>query len=186
MKKKTVGFVAVAALGFAASASAQSYTVEFEDFGPITGGDFANLWEVGDLTGNITAIEGNFVLDDGSGGFTTWASDLSTMLIAGNDIEDPLVSQTGGFSNFGADEYNLWDDGNAGDPGTTVNAIVELDTAIDASTVSGWLGNGYVSEGNFGVWSGSITYHGASLVPAPGVLALLGVAGLVGVRRRRN
>jgi MYXO-CTERM domain-containing protein len=35
-----------------------------------------------------------------------------------------------------------------------------------------------------GSWSGTITLYGVDVVPAPGALALLGVAGLAGRRRR--
>ncbi|MSR70349.1 MAG: PEP-CTERM sorting domain-containing protein, partial [Phycisphaerales bacterium] len=45
-------------------------------------------------------------------------------------------------------------------------------------------GNGYGAAGTSGTFTGSITLHGVSAVPAPGAIALLGLAGLVGRRRR--
>ncbi|NCF41254.1 MAG: PEP-CTERM sorting domain-containing protein, partial [Planctomycetia bacterium] len=35
-----------------------------------------------------------------------------------------------------------------------------------------------------GTWNGTFTLFGVNLVPAPGALALLGMAGLAGRRRR--
>jgi MYXO-CTERM domain-containing protein len=48
-----------------------------------------------------------------------------------------------------------------------------------------WLGNGYGASGTSGTWTGSITLIGVNAVPAPGAVALLGVAGLAAGRRRR-
>jgi hypothetical protein len=45
-----------------------------------------------------------------------------------------------------------------------------------------WIGNGYGAAGTSGTWTGTITLIG--VVPAPGAVALLGLAGLTGRRRR--
>ena len=49
-------------------------------------------------------------------------------------------------------------------------------------TMSIWIGNGYGAAGTSGTWTGSITLLGVT--PAPGAIALVGLAGLVGRRRR--
>jgi hypothetical protein len=49
------------------------------------------------------------------------------------------------------------------------------------SPVTGWTGSG--ATGSYTI---SLTGAGAWAVPAPGAIALLGLAGLVGTRRRRN
>jgi xanthosine utilization system XapX-like protein len=49
--------------------------------------------------------------------------------------------------------------------------------------MSVWIGNGYGATGTSGTWTGTITLIGVN-VPAPGAIALLGLAGLVGRRRR--
>jgi MYXO-CTERM domain-containing protein len=48
-----------------------------------------------------------------------------------------------------------------------------------------YIGNGYGGSGTSGTWTGTITLIGIDEVPAPGALALLGVAGLSARRRRR-
>ena len=63
----------------------------------------------------------------------------------------------------------------------SVNAIVFSGTGADPKI---WLGNGYGAAGTSGTWTGSITLIGVNAIPAPGALALLGVAGLAGRRRR--
>jgi MYXO-CTERM domain-containing protein len=51
-------------------------------------------------------------------------------------------------------------------------------------TQSIWIGNGYSANYNFGTWSGTITLLGVTAVPAPGAMALLGLAGFCSRRRR--
>jgi MYXO-CTERM domain-containing protein len=95
--------------------------------------------------------------------------------------------QVGGFSNLGATQRLFWANGGSSAPGTTV---------IDSKTVNPivfgglgqaniWVGNGYGGTGTSGTWTGSITLIGVNAVPAPGAVALLGVAGLAAGRRRR-
>ena len=63
----------------------------------------------------------------------------------------------------------------------SVNPIVFSGSAADPMI---WLGNGYGAAGTSGTWTGSITLVGVNAVPAPGALALLGVAGFAARRRR--
>jgi len=51
-------------------------------------------------------------------------------------------------------------------------------------SLSVWIGNGYGAAGTSGTWTGTITLIGVNAVPAPGAIALLGLAGLAGRRRR--
>ena len=80
-----------------------------------------------------------------------------------------------------------WANGGSSAPGTTVidsksvNAISFSGTSADATI---WLGNGYGASGTSGTWTGSITLIGVNAVPAPGAIALVGLAGLAGRRRR--
>jgi MYXO-CTERM domain-containing protein len=71
-----------------------------------------------------------------------------------------------------------------------VTGTVNLTTALsfignDAIDGVIWVGNGYGASGSSGTWTGTITLIGIDEVPAPGALALLGVAGLSARRRRR-
>jgi len=95
--------------------------------------------------------------------------------------------QVGGFSNLGAAQRLSWANGGSSVPGTPV-----IDTKSVNPIVFGglgqpniWVGNGYGASGTSGTWTGSITLIGVNAVPAPGAVALLGVAGLAAGRRRR-
>jgi MYXO-CTERM domain-containing protein len=70
--------------------------------------------------------------------------------------------------------------------GTVVSSTVNFLTPVNMATrdLSVYLGNGYGAGGTSGTWTGSITLLGVTAVPAPGAIALLGLAGLVGRRRR--
>ena len=100
--------------------------------------------------------------------------------------------QIGGFSNLSAAQRYFWPSGGSSAPGTTSVGTVNIATALlftgDAA-VDGtvWIGNGYGFSGTSGTWTGTVTLHGVNAVPvpAPGAMALLGVAGLAARRRRR-
>lgn len=102
--------------------------------------------------------------------------------------------QIGGFSNLGAPAgfRYTWPNGASSAPGTTSVGSVNLTTALaftgDAA-VDGtvWIGNGYGATGTSGTWTGTVTLFGVNAVPvpAPGAMALLGVAGIAARRRRR-
>jgi MYXO-CTERM domain-containing protein len=92
----------------------------------------------------------------------------------------------GGFSNLSAGQRYFWPNGGSSAPGTTAIGSVSLTAPItmDGSDLIVWIGNGYGAAGTSGTWSGTITLHGVDAVPAPGAIALLGLAGLAGRRRR--
>ncbi len=54
---------------------------------------------------------------------------------------------------------------------------------MNGSDLNVWIGNGYSFAGSSGTWTGTVTLHGVN-VPAPGAIALLGLAGLTARRRR--
>ena len=104
-------------------------------------------------------------------------------------LTNPVREAIGGFSNLGAAQRYTWANGGSSAPGTTVTGTVNLTTALaftNNAAVDGtiWLGNGYGAAGTSGTWTGSITLIGVNAVPAPGAIALLGLAGLAGRRRR--
>jgi hypothetical protein len=94
--------------------------------------------------------------------------------------------QCGGFSNLQAAQRYYWPNGGSSAPGTTSIGTVNFNSPISltGSTMSVWVGNGYGASGTSGTFSGSVTLHGVNAIPAPGAVALLGLAGLVGRRRR--
>ena len=118
----------------------------------------------------------------------TYADDLC-VYVSPVTLATGGLLQVGGFSNLGATERISWSNGGSSAPGTTVIDTVTLGTALvftgSASDAAVWLGNGYNTTTS-GTWTGSITLIGVEAIPAPGAVALLGLAGLAGSRRRRG
>ena len=175
-----------AALGLASAASADiTITLNNQTF---AGFQFQQILDYTQfqIVGTLTGATINATLN--SSVAYTYADDLTIYV----DIE-PLGTggrlQIGGFSNlFAAQNYD-WPTGASSAPGTTTTGTVNLTTALAFTgnkAVDGtiWVGNGYGGSGTSGNWSGTITLHGINAVPAPGALALLGLAGLAGRRRR--
>ena len=147
---------------------------------------FTEAYAAGSLTGTLTGVSVNATLN-ASVKFT-YADDLCVYMDAA-----PLgtfgLLQVGGFFNLSALHRYSWPNGGSSTPGTTVSGTVNLTTAINMAatanaTQSIWIGNGYGGSGNAGTWTGTITLIGVN-VPAPGAVALLGLAGAIGGRRRR-
>ena len=179
MNKAQTILGAVAAASLAGVASAD-ISLDFENF-IAAGANFNMMSDAnGDtLDGSITDAVGDFVLNSGEN--FTWADDLCVM-IANEDLSE-LYMQIGGYSDFGAAYRYTWPTGASGDAGTAGGGVAMAGENIDVSGYKLWLGNGYASGGN-GDWTGSIDLAGISFVPAPGALALLGLAGIAGRRRR--
>jgi hypothetical protein len=182
MKTFIASTVAAAAVVSAASADV---TVTFASQ-TWTGFNFSDLTaEFGGFTGTLTGVSVNATLDASTA--YTYADDLYVYVDAAPLSTGGLL-QVGGFSNLGALQRVFWANGGSSTPGTTVidsvavNGIAFTGTSADAII---WLGNGYGAGGTSGTWTGSITLIGVNAIPAPGALALLGVAGLAGTRRRR-
>ena len=186
MKNVLVAGVAAAALASAASADI-TVTLAGNTF---TGFNFAQFVDYTqyNIVGSLTGASINVTLD-ASVAFT-YADDLCVYV----DIE-PLSTtgflQVGGFSNLSAAQRYSWPNGGASAPGTTSIGTVNFTTALTFTgnkAIDGtvWIGNGYGAAGTSGTWSGTVTLHGinAVAVPAPGAIALLGLAGLAGRRRR--
>jgi hypothetical protein len=180
---KKIALVAGLAAAVAGTASAD-VTVTFTNQ-TWTGFNFTDLSAIyGGFTGTLTGVSVNATLNASTS--STYADDLCVYV----DIA-PLgtggLLQVGGFSNLGASQRLSWANGGASAPGTTVidsksvNPIVFGGSAADAKI---WLGNGYGAAGTSGTWTGSITLIGVNAVPAPGAIALVGLAGLAGRRRR--
>jgi hypothetical protein len=174
-----LGAVAAASLAGAASAD---INLTFDNF--IAAGAQFSMTDDGagnsDLAGTVDSALGAFTLNSGEN--FTWADDLCVM-IANDDLSE-LHMQIGGYSDFGATHRFVWPTGASGDPGTAAGGTVDIG-GIDVTGYKLWLGNGYGSGGD-GDWSGGIDLVGSvEYVPAPGALALLGLAG-VSARRRRN
>jgi len=183
MKFVLASSVAAAALASAASADV---TVTFTNQ-TWTGFNFSDLSAAyGGFSGTLTGVSVNATLN-ASVSFT-YADDLCVYVDVAPLSTGGLL-QIGGFSNLSAAQRYTWPNGGSSAPGTTVIGTVNLTTALaftGNAAVDGtiWLGNGYGASGTSGTWTGSITLIGVDAVPAPGAIALLGLAGLAGRRRR--
>ena len=175
MKLGTFATAGLASALIAGAASAD-VTVDVLEFSA-TGGVFEEIFANGTLSGTLTGVGVDVVLT-GSENFT-WADDFT--IFVGSDGSTAPLLQAGGFSDFGALERISWSNGASGDDGTTCIDAQDLATPVVPFSVA--IGNGYASGGN-GTWNGTFTLFGVNLVPAPGALALLGMAGLAGRRRR--
>ena len=177
-----------AALGLASAASADiTISLTNSTFAGFQFNTFLDYTQY-NVVGTLTGASINVTLN--SSVAYTYADDLCVYV----DIL-PLSGggklQIGGFSNLGATQRLFWPNGGSSAPGTTSIGTVSLTTplafggnpAIDGTI---WIGNGYGGSGTSGTWTGTVTLIGLDVVPipAPGALALLGVAGLVGRRRR--
>lgn len=139
-----------------------------------------------EIVGSFTGASINVTLNASTA--YTYADDLCVYV----DVE-PLSSagllQMGGYSNLGASQRYYWPNGGSSAPGTTSVGSVNFNSALAFTgnrAVDGtiWIGNGYGASGTSGTWTGTVTLHGINVVPAPAALALAGLAGLAGRRRR--
>ena len=150
-----------------------------------TGSDFSDLTaQYGGFAGTLTGISVNATLNASAN--STYADDLC-VYVDPAPLSNGGLLQVGGYNNFNATQRLLWANGGASVPGTnvidakSVNAIVFTGSASDPII---WLGNGYTNATTSGTWTGTITLLGVSAVPAPGAMALLGLASFCSRRRR--
>jgi hypothetical protein len=181
MKTVLASTVAAAALVSAASADV---TVTFTNQ-TWTGFNFSDLTAAfGGFSGTLTGVSVNATLNASTN--YTYADDLCVYVDVAPLSTGGLL-QVGGFSNLSATQRLSWANGASSAPGTTVIDSVSVNPIVFSGSAADpiiWLGNGYGAAGTSGTWTGSITLIGVNAVPAPGAIALLGLAGLAGRRRR--
>ena len=147
-----------------------------------TGFNFTEAYTAGSLAGTLTGLTVNATLNASTN--YTYADDLC-VYVAGSPLALGGLLQCGGFTSLNAAQRYSWANGGSDAPGTPVTGTVNFTTGINMTaspTLSVWIGNGYGAAGTSGTWTGSITLLGVT--PAPGAIALVGLAGLVGRRRR--
>ena len=150
------------------------------------GFEFSSAFGAGTLTGSITAVKANATLLYASVDYT-YADDLC-IYVDYNPRNYGGLLQAGGYSDLGATQRLFWANGGSSEPGTVVSSTLLLTTAISMAANPNavvWVGNGKINS--TATWTGTITLVGVELapVPAPGAVALLGLAGAIGGRRRR-
>ena len=179
---KTVFAIGALTAAVASAASADvTYTLTNQTF---TGFNFNEAYAAGSLTGTFTGASVNAVLNASTA--YTYADDLC-IYVAGSPLALGGMLQCGGFSNLQAAQRYSWANGGSNAANTPVSGTVNFTTGIDMAanpTMSVWIGNGYGAAGTSGTWTGTITLIGVNAVPAPGAIALLGLVGLAGRRRR--
>ena len=178
MKTLIASGIAAAALVSAASADV-TYILTNQTFAGIP---FNEAYAAGTLAGTLTGASINVTLNAST--YSTTADDLCVYVGPSTWALDGLL-QCGGFSNLYATQRYSWPNGASDIIGATSIGTVNFMTGIDMAanpTQSIWIGNGYVSAS--GTWSGTITLIGVTAVPAPGAVALLGLASFCSRRRR--
>ena len=171
-----------AVVAMVSSAASADFVITLNNFAA-NGFQFSQAVAPGALTGTLTGVSVNASLLSSTA--FTYADDLCVYV----DVL-PLslngLLQGGGYSDLGAQQRYFWPSGASDAIGTVVAGDVVFTGGIDMATpnIAVWVGNGYGAAGTAGTWSGTITLHGVNAVPAPGAIALLALAGVVGRRRR--
>ena len=174
----------VAASAFAAAAlgSAASADVTFSFTNQTwTGFNFTEAYAAGSVSGTLIGVSVNATLNASTN--YTYADDLCIYLDSGPTFNPGGALQIGGFKDYNADErVELPTQARRGLRTLTFAVPVDVGT----KDLRLWIGNSFGGSTTTGTWNGTITLHGLSGIPAPGAVALLGLAGLVAQRRRRG
>ena len=162
-----------------ASAASADVTFSLTNF-RMEGSNLIEFAGDGELNGVLTGATINIVMTAWTN--YTYADDLCIYLDTAPTFTVGGALQIGGLNTFDAEErYAL--------PTQQRTSMREITFAtpidISAGNLKLWIGNGYGGETTTGTWNGTITLHGLSGIPAPGPIALLGLAGIVGRKRRR-
>ena len=152
----------------------------------LTGGQ-GHAVDLGPVSGTVTAILYTYVWENSTGD-SSWASDM----MFGLSVNDSFGLSMGGYnmsmSSISGVTNSSWTylGGISGSPsdGSYSGFFGSLSFTM-SGTGTAWLANGW--NGSAGTFtSAELTFVGLNAVPAPGALALLGLAGVAGVQRRRK
>lgn len=118
---------------------------------------FAVLHNSGQLQGTLTSVSLNATLSAQTG--TTWANDLTIIVMPTSGLTGTPLLQVGGDTNFGATERGTWANGGSSTIGTVLTGNYTLTTPINFTTnplYSVRIGNGYANANpptNSGTWT---------------------------------
>jgi hypothetical protein len=194
--KKVLAIAAMAAVAAMGASANADYVISFNNLNMVnTANNPAHILVTPPdyLIGTLTAVQANFVLEPGQTG-GVWASDFGVFVTNQNSVATAGnggvgLFQAGGFNSWGAAQYSAWGTGNSGAGGTPVVATINVPNPIvfagDSSNPNVFLAHLW-NAASQGTWSGTITLVGLNVIPAPGAMALLGLAGMVGGTRRRR
>ena len=171
MKKFMLTAAGIASVALAGSAMAD-VVLDFSVDGP--GGNGVSYDGVGGAAGAV-AIDVNFT---NAGGWT-WAGDLLIAFVDsnGNGVEYGGYNMSFGYSSIG-DFGSSWDSSSSGN----WTGTIDLTGTGLSDVASVMMADGYSGGASTDNWAGTLTFGD---IPAPGALALLGLAGFASRRRRR-
>lgn len=214
MNKSLLALVAGAALTATSAAQADSITFDLSNY--VVGSPFQTFGVMAAPAGTVTSVEWNITYSSGSPvGSISWASELQIELVAPGFAPN-TVTGTGAGADPGGSVVGVgnpgtfvWGTSGAGtwSPSFTPDFDFGWPNTSSSNNSAGSTNalNGLASGGNWtlnildsyndtagGVPAQGMLVQGSFItinydpVPAPGVLALLGLAGVVSSRRRRS
>ena len=129
-----------------------------------------------------------------NGGSTPAGAATNDNWLDGANVAALVVTIKSGSTVVSSNTDSLYQTGNSGNNRTWQLAVASQNTNLAAGLANGSYSVEFTSTFNANQWTGSVSQFNATtatstgsftVVPAPGALALLGVAGIVGARRRR-
>ncbi len=158
----------------------------------IEGYDFGS---VNALTGQSLLLQ-NWYFENYAynGGSTPAGAATNNNWLDGANVAALVVTIKTGSTVVSSNTYSLYQTGNSGNNRFWQLAVASQNTNLAAGLANGSYSVEFTSTFNANQWTGSVSQFNATtatstgsftVVPAPGALALLGVAGIVGARRRR-
>jgi MYXO-CTERM domain-containing protein len=129
-----------------------------------------------------------------NGGSTPAGAATSNNWLDGANVAALVVTIKSGSTVVSSNTYSLYQTGNSGNNRFWQLAVASQNTNLAAGLANGSYSVEFTSTFNANQWTGSVSQFNATtatstgsftVVPAPGAIALLGVAGIVGARRRR-
>ena len=154
-----------------------------------------NFGSVNALTGQSLLLQ-NWYFENYAynGGSTPAGAATNNNWLDGANVAALVVTIKSGSTVVSSNTYSLYQTGNSGNNRFWQLAVASQNTNLAAGLANGSYSVEFTSTFNANQWTGSLSQFNSTtatstgsftVVPAPGALALLGVAGLVGARRRR-
>lgn len=172
MKRFTLTAAGLTAAALCGAANADISVVFDTNLGP---GQFISI-SLGSMSGTLTGICADIFFTNNAGD-GSWASDMLVMVSDGT-----TGFSAGGFNlSFGLNYIGSWDSGASSS--SNFYSMQALGGGAMAGNGVLYIANGWNAGGGAG-YDGKITLKGLNYVPAPGALALVGLAGLTRSRRR--
>ena len=174
MKKRFMLSAAGASVAAIAGSTSADIVVNIDEVS-LLGGE-AVFVDLGAVSGSLSGIGYSYAWSNNTGD-SSWSSDMLIGVSGGG-----TVVSVGGYNlSFGGTSWGALNGG----PSTGSYSGMATGSAVNMSGAAGfYLYNGWSSSAGI-TTSGTYTLYGLNAVPAPGALALLGLAGMA-TRRRRS